>query len=386
MPDMDLNQSKTKLVAGHLREKNNLYYIVLNLKGLDKKGNLVRKPKWIPTGLTVKGNKKRAEVMLQDARLEYSAKEEITVPVPKQQKADDLINDRKKKISKAAEGKESKNISSQNGKDVLFADYLEYYWLGIVKNQVELSTYCGYANNCKKVICPYFRELGVTLTSLTADDIEMFYVAQSMRPARNRKTADGSPALIKPSTIIHYHAIIHKALKYARKKNKIDKNPMDTVDTPRFDDYVGDSYSIEEANQMLELAKGTKIEAAVIFAAFYGLRRSEVVGLKWDAIDFTNDTFIIKRTVTEAYDGEQKFLIEKEKTKNKSSRRTMLLVGSIKTRLQEIKAKQEYHQKLCGNSYNKKYLGYIFVDELGNLIKPDYITSSFRGFLERQLY
>ena len=56
------------MVSGHLHEKNGLFYMILNL--VDENGN--RKPKWIPTGLPVKGNKKRAEEMLMDARKSHS--------------------------------------------------------------------------------------------------------------------------------------------------------------------------------------------------------------------------------------------------------------------------------------------------------------------------
>ena len=158
---------------------------------------------------------------------------------------------------------------------------------------------------------------------------------------------------------------------------------MDTVDRPKFDDYIGQHYSVDEVNQMLDLAKGTKLETALIFATFYGLRRSEIIGLKWDSIDFDNSTFIVKRTVTSVYDGSERKIIEEEKVKSKSSRHTMLLVDDVKERLLEIKGRQEYNKKLCGNSYNQKYVGSIFVDDLGNLIKPDYITSSYLSFLKK---
>ena len=55
------------MVAGHLQEKKGYYYIVLSYK--DGEGK--RKTKWLPTKLTVKGNKKRAERMLQDARRDF---------------------------------------------------------------------------------------------------------------------------------------------------------------------------------------------------------------------------------------------------------------------------------------------------------------------------
>ena len=93
------------MVAGHLREKSGYYYAVLNYT--DSLGK--RKTKWISTGLTVKGNKKRAEAILMDARRNFNPEE------PK----------------------------VMNG-DILFADYMEK-WLGIIKSSVAVPTFASYS-------------------------------------------------------------------------------------------------------------------------------------------------------------------------------------------------------------------------------------------------
>lgn len=103
-------------------------------------------------------------------------------------------------------------------------------------------------------------------------------------------------------------------------------------------------------------------------AAFYGLRRGEVVGLKWDAIDFERGTITIKHTVTSVQmDGKTKMYAQ-DSAKTKSSMRTLPLVGSFAEYFKEVKAAQEINKKVCGNCYNYEYDGYVFVDELGNLI------------------
>ena len=81
-----------------------------------------------------------------------------------------------------------------------------------------------------------------------------------------------------------YHANIHKALKYAVKIDLIDVNPADKVERPKKDRYVGSFYDADEVNALFEAAKGSKLELPILFGAFYGLRRSEAIGLKWDAI------------------------------------------------------------------------------------------------------
>ena len=71
---------------------------------------------------------------------------------------------------------------------------------------------------------------------------------------------------------------------------------------------------------------GTKLELPVLVAAFYGLRRGEVLGLKWDAIDFERGTLTIKRTVTSVNVGGKTQIIEQESAKTKSSMRTLPLL------------------------------------------------------------
>ena len=51
-------------------------------------------------------------------------------------------------------------------------------------------------------------------------------------------------------------------------------------------------------------------------------------------------------------------------------------------RLRDLKAQQERNEKLCGNCYNRKYKGYLFVDEMGNLILPNTVTEGFAKLLK----
>ena len=314
------------MVAGHLHEKNGYYYIILNLT--DSAGK--RKPKWISTGLTIKGNKKRAEQMLMEERRKYA--------------------------------------NAKAGDDVLFADFLEQ-WLEIVKSTVSIPTYSSYVNAVKSIIAPYFRKKKILLRDLQAHDIQMFYQEQLQR--------------VKASSVIHYHANIHKALKYAVKNDMIPSNPADKVERPKQDKFYGNFYDRDELNKLFEAVAGTKLELPVLLGAFYGLRRSEIVGLKWSAIDFEQNTITISHTVTSCNLDGKCVIVAKDTTKTKSSRRTLPLVPYFHEKLLAVKAQQERNQKLCGRSYNREFLEYICVDDIGDRFKPNYITSQFPKLLER---
>lgn len=353
------------MIAGHLQEKKGLFYIVLNCK--DDSGK--RKPKWIPTGLKVKGNKKRAEALLIETRKNYNEGsdqdhlEQVTL-IPS--------ND----ITKAAEHFEfdapllSKREIENATEDTLFSDYM-LEWLETVKPSIELITYISYSNAVKVRIVPYFREKGITLQGLKPQDIQAFYgyVINELKLSTN--------------TAIHYHANIRSALQHAFITERINTNPADKVIRPKKEPYLGKAYSAEQVNQLLENVRGGKLELGVILASFYGLRRSEVVGLKWSAIDLIHRTITIKHTVTTGSLNGKYITIEKDRTKNKPSRRTLPLVDTFYELLVRLKYQQDTNQYQFKETYCRDYLDYIYVDPLGDRIKPNYISQNFNSTLEK---
>lgn len=91
----------------------------------------------------------------------------------------------------------------------------------------------------------------------------------------------------------------------------------DRIERPRKVTYVATIYNQQELEKLFEVVKSDPIELGVILAAFYGLRRSEVVGLKWDAIDFERKTISIKHTVTRVRLDGKSVIVEKDRTKTK---------------------------------------------------------------------
>lgn len=65
--------------------------------------------------------------------------------------------------------------------------------------------------------------------------------------------------------------------------------------------------------------------------------------------------------------------------------RTLPLISLFREKLLALKEQQKEHLRLFGNSYNRQYLEYIYVNEIGDLIKPDYISSAFSKFLEKNV-
>lgn len=321
------------MVAGHLQEKNGQFYAVLSYK--DTKGK--RRTKWVPTGLMVRGNKKRAEAMLNDIRRKF---------VSPEQEDDEIPLD--------------VNIS--------FVHYLDR-WLKIAKTTIKPATYSSYCQMIRSPIRPYFEGKGLTLIGVQASDIQEFYLQQLERVSAN--------------TVIHYHALLHKALKYAVKTDLIPVNPVDKVDRPKKNAFTPSFYDKEEINKLFDLVEGTELELPVKLAAFYGLRRSECIGLRWSAIDFNNNTLTVNHTVTTVEVDGKEVELASDTAKTKSSLRTLPLVPVFKELLLKKRAEQKEVRRLCGKAYCTDYLDYICVDQLGKRTSPDYITEYFSKFLKK---
>lgn len=238
----------------------------------------------------------------------------------------------------------------------------------IAKGRLAVATYSSYAAMIKKPVGPYFRQRNLTLRELEARHLQMFY-SEMLRK-------------VKPSTVIHYHAIIHSALKYAVKTDMLVQNVADKVDRPRKNSFQPVFLSAEEMQKMFEALRGTKLELPVLVAAFYGLRRGEVVGLKWDAIDFEQGTITIKHIVTNAKIDGKCEIVCADRAKTKSSLRSLPLVSNIREYFLQVKEAQELNKQVCGNCYNHEYDGFVFVDELGERMRANYLTSAFPKFLE----
>ena len=318
------------MVSGTLSIKKGYYYAVLSW--VDANGN--RHRKWVATGLAQKGNKRRAEEALVHIRNTFEP------PV----------------------------VDRELTADMLFSEYLKQ-WLEVVKVRVKIATFCSYQDMVLNTIAPYFEKKKITLRDLEARHIQQFYTEKLKTVSAN--------------SVIHYHAVIYQSLKYAMKTDMVPQNVAMKVHRPRKEQYQPTFLDADEMQELFKVVKGTRLELPVLVAAFYGLRRGEVLGLKWDAIDFQRGTLTIKRTVTEVrLDGKTE-IIEQESAKTKSSLRTLPLVGSFKDYFMEVKQAQEVNKSVCGNCYNYDYDGYVFVDELGERMKPDYLTNYFPTYIQR---
>lgn len=311
------------MVAGHLQEKNDFYYIVLSYKDADGK----RKTKWEATGLSVKRNKKKAEALLLERRRNF-----MVPTAPAEIRLDD---------------------------DILFSDFM-LKWLEVTKSSVQITTYASYQGMVERIIAPYFRKRGIKLVDLKATDLQDFYTKQLER--------------VKANSVIHYHANIHKALKYAVKIDLIPTNPADKVERPKKNAFKGSYYSAEEIHALTEVAEGTKLEIPVLLASFYGLRRSEVLGIQWRSIDFSVGTIQIQHTRVYQEVDDRKVSVGRDTMKQKASCRTLPMPEEIAAILQEER-RNRYGEETPPPE------NYLCLNPEGEPIASNYLSQSFKQFL-----
>lgn len=334
------------MIRGRLQAKKGYYYAILSYKMTNGK----RKEIWRATGVKINENKKKAELICEEYREQLAVELRLLSA-----NSNYLIKDRYQKP-----------LLNYNDK-TLFGDYMEK-WLEVIANNIESSTFSAYQNLVVKRIKPYFNNLRIRLTKITAIDLTSFY----------------SYCLneVKANTVKHYHTVIHQALKFAYENDLVALNIAEKVRLPKVHDFIGQYYNREELIKLFECVKGEQIEFAVIMATYYGLRRSEIVGLKWSAIDFDNKTIFINHTVTE-YSCEGKLVREsKDSAKTKKSIRTLPLIPEIEAHLMRMKEVQEHNKWLLDCDYCLYYEDYIYVNYFGHLVKPSYITHNFPKILK----
>ena len=331
-------------MTGSLQEKlqggTSFYYVVLSYK-LNGKW----KTKWVPTHLKVQqGNKKKAKAMISDIIDAYSYLEE---------KAKVDVN-------------------------ITLCDYVDVF-LELQKNRVkgekiEQSTYDGFETSAKH-IKHYFGIENKKVVDIRAKDIRDFYEYQSLYGKLNKKTNERGPLAIR--TIRSHKSFLYALFTQARIDGLSKDDPTSgiSVGQKKSNAFYGNNefgfMTQDEALEMLEYIR--KVDEPFFMVAllgvFYGLRRSEMSGLKWEHIDFEKNQIKIRNAIV-------RIKIRYEKgVKTTSSYRTLVLLPQVKDELLALKQRQEQNAKLFGNNY--EYNDYVLKWDDGHQFTLDYLSKHF---------
>lgn len=315
-------------MTGSVTVKNGKYYAVLNIYENGK-----RKKKWINSDLPEKGNKRKAEQFLREKLAEYERMEGIV------------------------------------RSDVLFSDYIRI-WIDQISRKVDSVTLQGYKVLADGHILPYFDELKTKLC-----DIDYKIIQRYIDLKHQNGKLNGKGGLSSRSLKLHKN-IINQTLNLAVQNKLLPSNPCQFVVLPQCNRYESSFYNDRQLRELFSALRGDPLLPLVKITALYGLRRSELLGLQWDSIDFEGKTMTIRHTVSKVTE-----VVAKDKTKNASSRRTFPLT----TEAVEIFAaaqRQEMHNRIAfGSEYQSN--NYVFKWPDGHTYSPDYVSHRFNDLLKK---
>lgn len=177
--------------------------------------------------------------------------------------------------------------------------------------------------------------------------------------------------------------IVNQALNYAVMKKWISINPNSAITLHKIEKYNAATLNSEQMQYYLEYIVGDIIEIPLLLGGFYGMRRSECLGTRETQFDFRHEFFRANHTVTKATIDREKIYIPSDKLKTDLSNRTYPLIHYIEERIKAKIAENKDLRELCGNSYSDEWLGYVCVNQLGEIIDPDYITNRHGKLLKK---
>ena len=321
------------MLTARLQDKGGRYYCVINYKEGES-----RKQKWISLGITTKESKNKALALMEEKRAEFESKLCLV------------------------------------GTSTYFVDYIEK-WLQERKGIVQQTTWEGYETYVYRHIIPYFEPLKLLLVDVRPIHIKQYYEFKYTCGRLDGKEGGLSIAAIKKHALI-----IKQALDNAVLEEYISTNPTAVVKMPGKEVPVREKkfLTLNEANEVLKAFEGHPLQAMIYVTLYYGLRRSEVLGLRWRAIDFEKNTMTINHTVVTTKEGR----LAKDQMKTASSYREYQLIEDVRCVFLKLKAKQEVNRRLFGGEYEDN--DYVFKWENGQLFRPDTVTRTIERHLRER--
>lgn len=306
------------------------------------------KQKDVATHLPSKGNKKKAAAMVDRLVVENAALEE-----------------------------DKSTKSPLDAEHIKLSDYA-LQWLEEGKRGWEISTYEGYACRVAKIV-DYFSQSELELKQVTPRDIDLFMKYLLNEGKINQKTHEREPMAVRSARAVK--SILFSVFTQAAVDGLVNYNPAAAVKVRGKKDYEYAEEMLflteEECKAFLEFLSSpehpemNRFAAMAFFGIFYGLRRSELLGLKWSAVLEDQRKLRIEHTVTRV-----RTYVAKDRTKTFNSFRELALVDAAIESLHRIREEQEREKAYWGSSYRNTE-DYVFTWEDGSRYDPDYISKAF---------
>ena len=208
------------------------------------------------------------------------------------------------------------------------------------------------------------------LQKLTAQHVQGFYT---------KKADEG----LAPATIIYYHSVLHNALDTAVKWGLVYRNVCDLVSPPRKQQFEIQALTMVQMQMLLATVRGHKWEALYTLALATGMRRGELLGLKWQDINVETGILQVRRVLSRVPTNmpEREHVYVEAEPKTQKSRRSVMIAPFALEALKRHYASQ-LEAKLKADAYWQEY-DYVFCTLHGTHLNPNHVVEEFKKILNR---
>lgn len=248
------------------------------------------------------------------------------------------------------------------------AEYLERWLNEYARANLAHRTSEGYQLIGRHLISALGR---ITLTGLKPEHIQR-YMSEKLSSGR----ADGKGGL-SPRTVRHHYVTLHTALGHAVRMGLLSRNVADGVSPPRFQRHQWQSLSEFGVSSVLEAARGSRCYPLFYLALYTGLRRSEILALRWCDVDLLLCRLHVTRSLHQLPGGESII----RGAKSERSRRVVSLPPSAAQVLQEHREEQTMKMAEAGRELREDDL--VFSDVQGKPLRPDTVTHAWVKLVRR---
>lgn len=261
--------------------------------------------------------------------------------------------------------------SPNNNSDTL-EEWMINYLENFKRNEVKETTYSAYLELYLKHIKG--TTLGKTkLYRITGNQLQKYY---------NEKSEQGYSA----KTVKHMYILINSALKKAVQLKFINENFNDLVVLPKKEEYHAKTLSVDEVNRILNEAKEEELYPLIILTLYTGLRKGEVMALKWSDIDFQNKELSVNGSLGRVMSGidekgKKKYSYKILPPKTQKSKRIIPLTENALKALECQKSRQEMIKEKYSSIYRDE--GFVFARYDGSYLNQRGFMDDYHAFLRK---
>lgn len=238
-------------------------------------------------------------------------------------------------------------------------DWLDDY----VQGHTKLTTHDNYK-------CIIERHIVPALGGLSLDQLEPIHIQKLYSGKRRGGRADGKDGGLSVRTIRCIHGILREALGYAVDLKLLQFNPALNTKPPRQERKKLEVWNASDVSRFLDKAADNRFCALFVVALYTGLRRGELLALKWEDVDLENRIISVNKTLVKTSEG-----LKVQTPKTETSVRKVTLPKTVVDTLRSHRRRQAGEKLAAGSSYQDS--GLVFCSYIGTPLNPENLVKRF---------